>query len=593
MTDTQAKVAELQRRIQDLERENQRMMREVTAHFQERSEFKRLITQIATRFVQMKMEEVDRGIEQALADVGQFVGCDRSFLCQYHNGRSLVDNTHDWCAPGIPSLKAYFQNYSTEGMDWFTSQMEAGQVVQIDSTSELGEEAGPLRQVLEEFGVGSLLCVPLHSGGELRGFVGFVFASRHYVWPQEQVDLLRIVGEALLSALDRRQYEQTLRSSEEMFRILAANVPGVVYTCRNDDRYTILYLNDRIDELTGYSADDFLENRISFVDLYHPDDRDMLIAEANRCLAAGQPFQLEYRLKHRDGTWRWVEERGQAVHAADGQILFLEGTIFDISERKRVQEQLQTHRDLLEIRVKQRTHDLETANEQLKRENAIRRAAEQALRTEQQLLRSTLEQHENDRKLVAFEIHDGLAQYLTAASMYAGALKNLGDPNLENQAELIRQMLRRSLDETRRLISGLRPPILDEEGIVPALKNLVDEREPAIGKIHFKHDVRFDRLTPLLESAIYRITQEALNNVIKHSGAKEVFIELTQEADDQIRLSVRDRGRGFDPESITEKSYGLRGVRERAHILGGEAQIITAPGKGTEVLVTLPIHERL
>lgn len=592
MNDLQHQVAELQRRIQELEHQNEQVMRDAAAHLHLRLGFERLLAQIVSRFVQVSLDELDQCIEQGLSQIGRFVDCDRCFLCQYHDDYSKVDNTHEWCAEGVPSLKNHFQNYEIAGMEWFTAQMVAGQPVRISRTEELGDEAAPLREILQQIHVRSLSCVPLQSQGRLRGFIGFAFTSRAYQWLDQQVDLLRIVGETLLSALDRREYEQKLRSNEEMFRVLANNVPGVVYTCHNDDRYSILYLNDHAADLTGYTPDDFLQNRISFIDLYHPDDRATIIAQANRCIAARQPYQMEYRLRHRNGTWRWVEERGQAVFNPDGSLRFLEGTIFDISERKRAQEQLQSHRDLLELRVQQRTRELQATNEQLQHEVEVRRAAEQALRDEQQLLQSTLEQHENDRKLLAYEIHDGLAQYLTAAAMHISACSAGNDSRLAGQLELVRQMIRRSLDEARRLIGGLRPPILDEAGILAALEFLVREREPVIGRIRFHHDVHFKRLTPMLESAIYRITQEALNNVIKHSRAKEVFVELVQESPEQLRLSVRDCGRGFDPSQVTERSYGLRGVRERALILGGKAEVITAPGEGTEVRVFLPIQER-
>ncbi|GEM_PF-1618459 len=592
MNDLQQQVAQLQHRIQELERQNELVMRDAANNFQQRLGFERLLAQIVSRFVQVSFDELDQCIEQGLSEIGQFVECDRSFLCQYHDDYTKVDNTHEWCAEGVPSLKSRFQDFEIQGMGWFTSQMMAGQPVQIARTEDLGEEAALLRQILQEIQVRSLLCVPLQSQNRLRGFIGFAYTLRPYQWLDEQVDLLRIVGETVLSVLDRRDYEQKLRSNEEMFRVLANHVPGVVYTCQNDDRYSVLYLNDHVADLTGYTPDDFLQNRISFIELYHPDDRATIIAQANRCIAARQPYQLEYRLRHRNGTWRWVEERGQAVFNPDGSLRFLEGTIFDISERKRAQEQLQSHRDLLELRVQQRTRELQAINEQLQHEVEVRRAAEQALRDEQQLLESTLEQHEYDRKLLAYEIHDGLAQYLTAAVMHISACSAGNDARLAGQLELVRQMIRRSLEEARRLISGLRPPILDEAGIIAALEYLVQEREPVIGRIHFHYDVRFKRLSPLLECAIYRISQEALNNVIKHSGAKEVFIELVQESPEQLRLSVRDCGRGFDPTQVTEKSYGLRGVRERALTLGGKAEIITAPGEGTEVRVFLPIQER-
>ena len=136
---------------------------------------------------------------------------------------------------------------------------------------------------------------------------------------------------------ERKHAEEALRRSEEKFRALAENIPNVVYQCRNDSRYTFLYLNESIENLTGYPREAFLENGLSFFDLYHPDDlKTMPTPEDNNITDVDRtPFHITYRIRHRSGEWRWVDEWGTGVTNADGKVEFLEGLMIDITERKR------------------------------------------------------------------------------------------------------------------------------------------------------------------------------------------------------------------------------------------------------------------
>ncbi|MFV8756391.1 PAS domain-containing protein [Nannocystaceae bacterium ST9] len=124
-----------------------------------------------------------------------------------------------------------------------------------------------------------------------------------------------------------------------LFRTLAENVPGTVYLCRNDATYSTLYLSDAIADVTGLPAIEFLTGRISLVELYHPDDVAMIGRTIADALTDHRAFHMSYRLRHRDGSWRWVEEHGQGVYDERGQIVFLEGTIFDVSERRQAEDE--------------------------------------------------------------------------------------------------------------------------------------------------------------------------------------------------------------------------------------------------------------
>ena len=143
------------------------------------------------------------------------------------------------------------------------------------------------------------------------------------------------------------------------------------------------------------------------------------------------------------------------------------------------------------------------------------------------------------------------------------------------------------------LINGLRPPILDEAGIVAAIDYLICEvTQQCDLEVEFVRDLQVIRLAPPLETTVFRIVQESLTNVQRHSGSKRAKVSLTGN-DDRLNLEVKDWGVGFEPEEVDESHFGLRGIRERARLLGGKAVVDTSLGHGTRIEVDLPLLERI
>ncbi len=223
-----------------------------------------------------------------------------------------------------------------------------------------------------------------------------------------------------------------------------------------------------------------------------------------------------------------------------------------------------------------------------------RRQAQKAAERERQTLKHLLESSDRERQLIAYEIHDGLAQQLAGAIMQLQAYEHLKDTDPDGAAKALdagMTMLRRGHFEARRLISGVRPLILDEEGIVAAVAHLVNERRQTGLQITFQSEVAFGRLVPILENAVYRIVQEALTNACKHSRSPQIQVELRQ-LGDVLRVGVQDWGLGFDPAGVGEDRFGLTGIRERTRLLGGTVRIETAAGQGTRLTVELPLLPR-
>jgi signal transduction histidine kinase len=251
---------------------------------------------------------------------------------------------------------------------------------------------------------------------------------------------------------------------------------------------------------------------------------------------------------------------------------------------------LQTLHGSLEHQVRERTEELATTNNQLRDEIDNRRKVEEALRREQRLLKQALRMHDYDRQVIAYEIHDGLAQDLFAAMM---ALQSFDCTKPQEAQEKLKAgiaMLTKCTAEARRLINGVRPPLLDEQGVVLAVENLICElSDEDCPEIEFHYSEGVGRLEPVLENAIYRIVQEGISNARHHSKTDRIKVSLERE-DSRIRLEVQDWGIGFDMNKIQGHSIGLNGIEERAKSLGGKAVIESSLGSGTKVVVDLPIQ---
>ena len=218
------------------------------------------------------------------------------------------------------------------------------------------------------------------------------------------------------------------------------------------------------------------------------------------------------------------------------------------------------------------------------------KSRDEKLREEASLLKQILRFHERDRHLIAYELHDGLVQDVTASHMLLNCLMNSGDLPAGEAREQVKEaarLMQKAVDESRRLIGGLRPPILDEMGVVSAISYLIDNLPRGNITIDFDANVQSERLESLLEATIYRIVQQAINNIQRHSRASRAKIRLTQQGD-WINLEIQDWGIGFDPTSVSEDRFGLQGIREHARLMRGRAVIDSAPGKGTHISVDLP-----
>ena len=268
--------------------------------------------------------------------------------------------------------------------------------------------------------------------------------------------------------------------------------------------------------------------------------------------------------------------------------LRMSDNVFRPIDRQEIQEprpqaRVPKARDQLREEVRKRTARLTAANERLKRELEERKQAEEVLRKDNQALKHLLLTSDYERRSIACEIHDTLAQQITAATMQFQAYEQLRKKEPRTASDAFGEgihLLRECQLEVRRLISGVRPHVLEQLGVVGAITDLIRSSESKSGPhVEFCHNVTFERLDPIEENVIFRIAQEGLTNARKHSQSAHVRIELVQRQD-KIRLTIQDWGVGFNRRKIVTQGFGLDGIRQRSRLLGGQANVKICRARG-------------
>lgn len=382
----------------------------------------------------------------------------------------------------------------------------------------------------------------------------------------------------------RKRTEEALKESERKYRLLMEQASDGIHTY--DLNGNFIDTNSKLCDMLGYTREETL--RLNIKDLMRPED---LVESPIRFeqLQTGHTLLVERLLRRKDGTLLPVEISGKMVQA--GVLLSI---VRDISERKQAEEALRRAYEELEGRVAERTAEIEATNEMLRSEIAARIYAEKG---RQQLLGRLVLAQEEERQRISRELHDEMGQKLTAIMIGLKSLNAASHGRQSATSALLQlQVLTDELaNEVHNLAWGLRPPALDDLGLETSLYNYAEEwAERSRIPVDF-HSSGFDcgRLPIGHETAIYRIAQEALTNVFKHSSAKRVSFIL-ERRDDQIVAVVEDDGRGFDVGALQQKAteqrcLGLLGMRERAALLGGTLTIESAAGIGTSIFVRVPL----
>ena len=361
---------------------------------------------------------------------------------------------------------------------------------------------------------------------------------------------LRYVAELEERIAERKQAETALRESEERYRELFENARDAIYV--HDLKGTYIRINRAAERLSGYTRDELIgHNLMEFVASDHVQHvRERLCKK----LAKKGETTYEVDIIVKDGRRVPVEVSSRAIYE-NGQPVGVQGMVRDITERKLAQDALQL------------------------------------------FSRQLIEAQEDERRRIARELHDQIGQVLTAVKMNLHTVQQVSDSSetrsyVKDNIEAVDEALRLVRD----LSVDLRPPVLDDLGLVTALHWYVDRYTQRTGlNVEVvvdlpEHNERFSRE---LETACFRIAQEALTNIVRHANATQILVQLEKEINVLV-LTIKDNGVGFDLESLRKRApraatLGLVSMQERAHAAGGTIEIDSEVSKGTEVRFRLPI----
>ena len=371
---------------------------------------------------------------------------------------------------------------------------------------------------------------------------------------------LRVANESLLAEIEERK--ATVRALRKVRDSLAeaqriAHLGNWDWDIVDDK----LYWSDEIYRIFGLNPQGFGATYEAFMRSVHPDNREDVQQAVSRALQEREPYSIDHRIVLPDGSERMVHEQGEVTFDEDGKPARMMGTVQDITERKKAEE------------------ELKVSQEELRHLSA-----------------QLLEAQERERKRVARELHDGLGQTLSA--MKFRIENTIGELDAEEQAESadalknLVSMAQRAVEEVRRISKNLWPSILDDLGLLPTISwfcREFGEMHPHV-RIEREMAVQEDSVPDPLKITIYRVLQEAMNNVARHSRASEVSLSLKEE-DGHLHLTIRDNGVGFDtaptaPQKGLDRGLGLASMKERTQLSSGRFAIESRPGSGTTILAS-------
>jgi PAS domain S-box-containing protein len=400
--------------------------------------------------------------------------------------------------------------------------------------------------------------------------------------------VVRIVG-THFDLTERKRAEAALAESEERLRLAFLGAQEGVWDW--DLKTGAVVYSPRWKQMLGY-ADDEIEPHVSaWEKLLHPDDRALAAALHDSVMAGAATYEGEFRLRHKDGRYIHVLSRGYPVrHDPGGPVVRMVGTHFDLTERKLAEQALLRAQEELEARVRERTAELARANASLRAEMIERERAERA-RTE--LLGRLVFAQEDERRRISRDMHDRFGEALTAlgrqTALLSGACASGETEHLRGHVEALEAVAEQLDRDVEHLVWELRPTALDDLGLRAALANYVKDWSKRVNIPAELHSVGLldDRLPTEVETTLYRIAQEALTNVARHSKAGHVEVILERRPD-HVLLIVEDDGIGFDQQDGADSDgFGLLGMQERAGLVGASLQIESGIGKGTTVLLRM------
>lgn len=410
-------------------------------------------------------------------------------------------------------------------------------------------------ELCESYVAGNQLVWASNSPAELteKGIIadGSLVILQVYKFPLGVENGIRLVGGTALDITQMIHTREELIQSNERYIYAGKATSDAIWDWKiGEDK---IYRGEGFKALFGYQDDagSFVRNLAHI----HPGDRKSVRSSLEKALGSKDDhWQLEYRFQCLDGTYRTILDKAYILRSPDHKAIRMIGAMHDITEQRNLEKML----------------------------------VEEEVRKKRQIVSAIMEAQEKERREISSELHDNVNQILTTCKLFLEIARN--EPSDARFIDACYQNIQTVIEEIRNISHNLTPYTLKDLGLAAAMHDIVQKINQS-GKLMIRlpslQDLEEDTISPDIKLAIFRIVQEKINNVLKHSQATELRIEITVGDDRRLLLILADNGRGFDEKAV-KKGMGLNNIRNRVEFHKGTMLLRTAPGAGCELTIEMP-----
>ncbi len=499
--------------------------------------------------------------------IGKVTNADHLYYYENDPATNLICQKYKWGKENVTLQITPLQNFTHDSLEEIVSKIKRKKYF---NTITRKLEDTFLKQLLMDNDIKSILVFPIFIKEELTGFIGLDDCSIERNWTEDEITILQTLASNIASSIERISNEEEINKSEEKFRLLANNIPGTVYLSKYDEKWSKIYLNDEIENLTGYPKSKFLENTLHFIDLVHPEDLEIVTSVAKKLYKEKKKIHLTYRILHKNGHLVWVEEFGEPI-IKDGEIQFIGGIFIDITERK-LAENILTEKEIAEAANKAKSEFLANMSHEIRTPlNGIIGFTDLLMNT---------------------KLEDFQKQY-----MYT----------INQSANLLMEVISNILDFSK-IESGKLELNIEKYNIIELSHQVIELVKYESNLKHIQLILNIDENVPEYIHLDYiRIKQVLINllsNAVKFTekGKIELHITCLSKRDDKamLRFSVKDTGIGIkknnqekifeafsQEDSSTTKKFGGTGLglsisNQLLNLMESHLQLISVYGEGSE-----------
>lgn len=303
--------------------------------------YEKLLSRISANAV--KAVDLNEFLQESIDAIGETVDVCRIYIFEHRHETDTMDNTIEWCAPGVSPQKDILQGVPSSACPWWTQTLRSGQNICFADIEEIPDEG--CKEILRPQGILSILVVPLFVNGLYWGFMGFDDCKRYRVWLDEDVEILVSISRTISFVIERKEAEQRLQESEERYRILFESTSDVIYSLDTDLRITTL--SPSVESYIGYKPEEFIGKFAYDIKIFHPEDLERGLKDISKIFKGEVINSHEYRLTAKDGTVKFAEISGAPI-IRDGKVSGAICTARDITERKQAIQEREKLKELFD-----------------------------------------------------------------------------------------------------------------------------------------------------------------------------------------------------------------------------------------------------